>query len=200
MDLLGPSAESNDLFSYFLNPTENGEMDLTDSAAAHVDSPTMSNASMSSPLDMALPIKFEEDDEAESRKLMLMDIDSCSSDMAMLKSEQEESAIGGITQDSNVLAVDFGGDALCLTTRVMDPTHLTIKRETTVNPSATLATIAPAATISTSAAAATSLNKSKFFFVCYLRSVILLSATYPCYRLHPITSLSWELPYCFEIL
>ncbi|KAF9304876.1 hypothetical protein BGZ74_000322 [Mortierella antarctica] len=159
MDLLGPSAESNDLFSYFLNPTENGEMDLTDSAAAHVDSPTMSNASMSSPLVMALPIKFEEDDEAESRKLMLMDIDSCSSDMAMLKSEQEESAIGGITQDSNVLAVDFGGDALCLTTRVMDPTHLTIKRETTVNPSATLATIAPAATISTSAAAATSLNK-----------------------------------------
>ncbi|KAG0091141.1 hypothetical protein BGZ93_008294 [Podila epicladia] len=160
MDLLGPSAESSDLFSYFLNPTENGEMDLTDSAAAHVDSPTMSNASMSSPLDMALPIKFEEDDEAESRKLMLMDIDSCSSDMAMLKSEQEESAMGGITQSSNVLAVDFGGDALCLTTQVMDPTHLTIKRETTVNPSATLATIAPAATtISTSAAAATSMNK-----------------------------------------
>ncbi|KAG0342495.1 hypothetical protein BG000_004212 [Podila horticola] len=157
MDLLGASAESSDLFSYFLNPTENGEMDLTDSAAAHVDSPTMSNASMSSPLDMALPIKFEEDDEAESRKLMLMDVDSCSSDMAMLKSEQGESDIGGMTQDSNVLTVDFGGDALCLTTQVMDPSHLTIKHEATVNPSAT---IAPAATtISTSAAAATSLNK-----------------------------------------
>lgn len=162
MDLLGPSAESNDLFSYFLNPTESGEMDLTDAAAAHVNSPTMSNASMSSPLDMALPIKFEEDDEAESRKLMLMDIDSCSPDMAMLKREQEESAIGGIVQDSNVLAVDFGGDALCLTTQLMDPTHFTIKPETTVNPSATIATIAPAATtISTSAAAATTLNKSE---------------------------------------
>ncbi|KAF8935070.1 hypothetical protein CPC16_006762 [Podila verticillata] len=160
MDLLGPSAESNDLFSYFLNPTENGEMDLTDAAAAHVDSPTMSNASMSSPMDMALPIKFEEDDEAESRKLMLMDIDSCSPDLAMLKREQEESAIGGIVQDSTVLAVDFGGDAMCLTTQLMDPTHFAIKPEATVNPSATIVTIAPAATtISTSAAAATSLNK-----------------------------------------
>ncbi|KAG0040931.1 hypothetical protein BGZ82_005482 [Podila clonocystis] len=160
MDLLGPSAENSDLFSYFLNPTENGEMDLTDSAAAHVDSPTMSNASMSSPLDMALPIKFEDEDDSESRKLMLMDIDSCSSDMAMLKSEQKKSAIGGITQDSNALTVDFGGDARCLTAQVMDPAHLTIKPEATVNPSATIATIAPAATtISTSAAAGTSLNK-----------------------------------------
>lgn len=202
MDLLGASAESSDLFSYFLNPTENGEMDLTDSAAAHVDSPTMSNASMSSPLDMALPIKFEEDDEAESRKLMLMDVDSCSSDMAMLKSEQGESDIGGMTQDSNVLTVDFGGDALCLTTQVMDPSHLTIKHEATVNPSAT---IAPAATtISTSAAAATSLNKSKLYF--YISLLALSEASffvsYPCYRLIQLLQYLFAvvgIPIMFEI-
>ncbi|KAF9403928.1 hypothetical protein BGZ94_004461, partial [Podila epigama] len=160
MDLLGPSAENSDIFSYFLDPVESGDMDLTDVATALVASPTMSNASMASPLDMALPIKFEDDDDDNiaARKLMLMDIDSSpvpDCNLNVVKSEQKEPTLGAIAVQASddMMALTFGDD-----TRHLSSSHLVTPAQLSIAPQATV--IAPATAPTPSSTSITAVSTS----------------------------------------